>query len=242
MCLDNFGFVRSLPSPFLIHLPHIGLLASVIVLVLVDEVHEEEQIVGQIVLLLHVDVEPVGYSVQVVLADAADEAVLRELVLDALQLVAEGTEGVDDETLDDGQQDDNDEQEERNVEKDSHKLVVGAVRGLDDVTDATARPHALVEVEHEAGEHVVTLLVGVVALLALSHVELPEEVKGQHRVDVADNREQANGQHQLLAVVCDGLQDDPQGGDADSHVDEVGGEEEVVVVAKHREDEVEQQV
>ena len=46
----------------------------------------------------------------------------------------------------------------------------------------------------------------------------------------------------LLAVVGDGLEDDAEGGDADGDVDEVGREEEVVVVAEDGEDEVPQQV
>ena len=42
--------------------------------------------------------------------------------------------------------------------------------------------------------------------------------------------------------MSDGLQDDPEGSHADSHVQEVGGEEEVVVVAQDGEDKVEQLV
>ncbi len=97
--------------PFLIHIPDICLLASVIILVLVDQVHQEEQIVGQIVLLLHVNIKPVRYPVQVVLAYATYKAVVAQFILDALQLISQGTEGVNDETLDDGKQDDNDKQE-----------------------------------------------------------------------------------------------------------------------------------
>ena len=46
----------------------------------------------------------------------------------------------------------------------------------------------------------------------------------------------------LLAVVCDGLEDDAEGGDADGDVDEVCREEEVVVVSQDGEDKVPQQV
>ena len=48
--------------------------------------------------LLDVNVEAVRDLVQVVLADAADEAVVAELVFDALHHVTESTERVDDET------------------------------------------------------------------------------------------------------------------------------------------------
>lgn len=56
------------------------------------------QVVGEVVLLLDVDVEAVGDLVEVVLADAADEAVVAEVVLHALHHVTEGAERVDDET------------------------------------------------------------------------------------------------------------------------------------------------
>ena len=49
-------------------------------------------------LLLDVDVEAVGDLVEVVLADAADEAVVAQVVLHALHHVAQGAERVDDET------------------------------------------------------------------------------------------------------------------------------------------------
>ena len=225
--------------PFLVHVPYVGFLASIVVLVLVDEVHEEEEIVGQVVLLLHVDVEPVRYTVQVVLPYAADEAVVAQFVLHALQLVTQRAERVNDETLDDGEQDNNDEQEEGNVEEDADKFVLSAVRRLNNVTDTTSSTHSLVQVEHEAGEHVVALLVRVLSFLSLRNIELSEEVEGKHGVDVANDREEANGQHQLLPVVRDGLQDDPEGGHTDSNINEMGSEEEVVVVAKNGEDKVE---
>ena len=49
-------------------------------------------------LLADVDVEAVGHLVQVVLADATDEAVVLQLVLYALHLVSQGAEGVNNET------------------------------------------------------------------------------------------------------------------------------------------------
>jgi hypothetical protein len=50
------------------------------------------------VLFLHVNVESVRDLVQIVFSDAADEAIVAELVLDALHLVTERAEGVNDET------------------------------------------------------------------------------------------------------------------------------------------------
>ena len=56
------------------------------------------QVVGEVVLLLDVDVEAVGDLVEIVLADAADEAVVAQVVLHALHHVAQRAERVDDET------------------------------------------------------------------------------------------------------------------------------------------------
>ena len=89
-------------------------------------------------------------------------------------------------------------------------------------------------------EHVVALLVDL--LLLLGDVELPEEVEGDDGVDVDDDGEQPDREHELLAVVRDGLEDDPEGGDPNRDVDEVRREEEVVAVAEDGEDKVPQQV
>ena len=44
--------------PLLIHVPHKGLLPGVVALILVDKVHEEEEIVGQVMFLLNVGIKP----------------------------------------------------------------------------------------------------------------------------------------------------------------------------------------
>jgi len=46
----------------------------------------------------------------------------------------------------------------------------------------------------------------------------------------------------LFAVVSDGLQDDTEGSHSDGHVQQVSGEEEVVVVTQDGEDEIHQLV
>merc|ERR1711976_715094 len=176
---------EEVPAPFLIHVPHIGLLPGVVALVLVDQVHQEEQVVGQVVLLPHMSFKPMRHLVQIIFTDAANEAVASKLVLNSLKLVTKSTEGVNDETLDDGEQDERDE-EEGEVKEDSDVLVLRAIWGLNDVTDTAASSDALVQMEHKAGEHIVTLLVRVLTLLALGHIEFPEEVEGQDGVDVAD--------------------------------------------------------
>ena len=78
--------------------------------------------------------------------------------------------------------------------------------------------------------------------LFLGDVELPEEVERDHGVDVDDDGEEHDGEHELLAVVGDGLEDDAECGDAHGDVDEVRRKEEVVVVAEDGEDEVPKQV
>ena len=155
-----------------------------------------------------------------------------------MQLVTKGTKGVNDETLDDSQQDQGDEQEEGEVKDDPDVLVVCAVRGLDHVSNTTTSSHTLVHVEDEAGEDIVAHLVRILSFLALGHVELSEEVEGENRVDVADDGEKPDSEDQLLAVVGDGLQDDPKSRNSDGDVDQVSSKEEVVVVAEDGEDEV----
>ena len=148
---------EEVPCPALVHVPDQGLLASVVVLVLLDQVLEEEQVVCQVVLLLHVSLKPVRDLVEVVLANAADEAVILQLLLHAVHLVTEGSEGVNDEALNDGQEDECDEEVEGEVEDNPVVLQLVTVWRLDLVPDASARSDSLVEVEDEAGEHVVTL-------------------------------------------------------------------------------------
>ena len=72
-----------------------------------------------------------------------------------------------------------------------HDSAPEAPKGLTsrDISDSSAGPDSLVHVEDEAGEDVVAHLVGVLAFLALGHVELSEEVEGQDSVDVADDGE-----------------------------------------------------
>ncbi len=53
-------------------------------------------------------------------------------------------------TLNDGQKDDNDEEEEADIEEDSVDLVGITIWGFDLVTDTTTGPDTLVQVEHEA--------------------------------------------------------------------------------------------
>ena len=129
--------------PVLIHVPHQGLLASVVILILLNEVLHKEKIVGQIVFLLHVDVKAMGNLVKVVLCNATDEAVVFQFILHTLHLITQSTKGINNETLDDGQQDDNDEEEESDVEQDTVDFVIIAVRVLDFITDTTTSSYTL---------------------------------------------------------------------------------------------------
>ena len=52
-------------------------------------------------------------------------------------------------TLNDGQKNNDNEEEERNIEEDSVDFVLVAIGRLDFITNATAGPHALVQMEHE---------------------------------------------------------------------------------------------
>ena len=121
--------------------------------------------------------------------------------------------------------------EEGDVKENPDKLIVSTIRGLNDITNTTTSPHTLVEMEDKTGEHVMALLVRILTLFTLSHIELTEEVESQDSVDVADNWKQAHSEHQLLAIVGDSLQDDPQSRDTHSNINQVSSKEEVVVVA-----------
>lgn len=81
-----------------------------------------------------------------------------------------------------------------------------------------------------------TLLINFLVLLL--HVELSEEVERYDRVNVHDDGQQHDSQHQLLAVVRDRLQDRAQRLKADGHVQQMGGKEEVVEVTENGEGEV----
>ena len=74
------------------------------------------------------------------------------------------------------------------------------------------------------------------------NVKLAEEVEGDDGVDVTNDCQKTNGEDELFAIVSNGLKDDPESGDANGDVNEVGSEEEVVVVAEDGEDEVPQLV
>ena len=89
-------------------------------------------------------------------------------------------------------------------------------------------------------EHVVTFLIHFVVFFW--NVELSEKVESHHRVEVDNDGQQHDGEGQLLAVVRDGFQDDPEGSHSHGHVQQVGGKEEVVVVAQDGEDQVQQLV
>lgn len=86
----------------------------------------------------------------------------------------------------------------------------------------------------------VTLFVRFVILLL--YVEFSKEVEGYNCVDVHHDRQQHHRQDQLLPVVRYWLQDRSQGFETDRDVQQVSGEEEVVIVAENRKREVPQTV
>jgi len=156
---------------------------------------------------LDVSIEAVRNGIEEVFAYAANEAIGLHVFLDTFQLVTKFTKSVDNQTLNDGQQNDNDEEEEGDVEEDAVDFVIVAIWRFDFVTDTTTSSYTLVNVEDEAGQHVVTLPVDVVVFLL--DVELAEEVEGDDRVDVHDDGQQHERQDELLAVVGDRLKDGP---------------------------------
>ena len=100
--------------------------------------------------------------------------------------------------LNDGEHNDNDKEEEGDVKSKSEVKVLVS-RRLKFITDSTTGSDTCVEMELEAGEHVVALVV-ILAVLTLVVIAF-EEVEGQDRVEVDDDRQQTNSQHKLLAIV-----------------------------------------
>ena len=74
------------------------------------------------------------------------------------------------------------------------------------------------------------------------NVELTEEIESNNRINVYDNCKKHQCQNQLFAIMCDSLQNDFQGCNTDSDVEQMGGEEEVIVVSKNGEQKVSQLV
>lgn len=98
----------------------------------------------------------------------------------------------------------------------------------------------LVDVEDEAGQHVVAFAINVVILFL--DVKLAEEVEGDDRVDVHYDSQQHDRQEQLLSVVSDGLQDGAEGSHGYGYIQQMGREEEVVEIAQNGEGEVQERV
>jgi hypothetical protein len=86
----------------------------------------------------------------------------------------------------------------------------------------------------------VTFLVHFIVFSA--DVELSEEVEGDYGVDVDDDCEQHDCQHQLLSVVRYRLENSLQGGNRYSNIQQMSSKEEVVDIAQDGETEIPQTV
>lgn len=113
---------EKVPTSILVHVPDMGFLTRVLGLVFVDEIHQEEpskgvifsrvklqrvavdlfvwylQIIGQVVLFLHMDIESMRNLVQIILSNPANEAIVFKLVLHSLHLITKRTKRINDET------------------------------------------------------------------------------------------------------------------------------------------------
>ena len=72
----------------------------------------------------------------------------------------------------------------------------------------------------------------------LGHIKLSEEVERDHCVDVDDDGEKHDSEYELFSIVSDGFKNDPQSSHSNGHVQQMGGKEEIVVIAKDREYEI----
>jgi len=198
--------------------------------------HQEEHVVGEVMFILDVSLKSMRHFIEVVLANATYEAGRLQVLLDLLQLISELSKGVNDQTLDDGKQDNDDKEEESDVEEDAPNLVRITVRRLYLITYASSCSYTHIQVEYVTSEHVVALVIHFSILVF--NVELSEEDEGNDSVHVYNNTEQQYSQHQLFAIVCYRGQDGAQRLEADSHIQQMGGKEEIVEVAEQREGEV----
>merc|ERR1711899_142141 len=106
---------EKVPAPLFIHVPYVGFLTSIFRFILVNQVHKEKQIIGQIVFLLHVDIKTVWHTIQIIFANSTNETIVLQLIINTLHLVSKCAKSVNNETLNDGQKNDNDEEEETDV-------------------------------------------------------------------------------------------------------------------------------
>lgn len=93
--------------------------------------NEAETYVGKIVLFHDVLFETARHFIEIIFFIATNETVGLHFLGNRLQLATKLTEGVDDQTLKNSQQNDNDEEEERNVEHNSSVFVLFAFGRLD---------------------------------------------------------------------------------------------------------------
>lgn len=155
--------------------------------------------------------------IEIVFSNATNETVRFHVFFDRFELITKLSESVNNQTLNDGQKDNNNEEEESNVENDSIDFVVVSIGISNFVTDTTSSSYALIKMEHETCEHVVTLFVDFILLFL--DVKFTEEIKGNNGVDVDDNCEQHDSQHKLLAVVCYWLQNSSQCLETNSNIE-----------------------
>lgn len=142
---------EEVPATLLIHVPDVRFLTGVLCVRFVNQMHKEEHVVRQIVLLLDMRVEAMRHYIEKVFAHATYETVRLHVLLHRFQLITKLTECVDDQTLNDGQKDNNDKEEEGYVENDAIDFIFVADGVANFVTYTTTCSHTLVQMEYKAG-------------------------------------------------------------------------------------------
>lgn len=89
---------EKVPAPLLIHIPYVRFLTSVFRVRFIDQMHQEEHVIGQIVFLLYVCIESVRHFIEIILSYATNEAIRFHVLFNALQLITKLTERINNQT------------------------------------------------------------------------------------------------------------------------------------------------
>lgn len=89
---------EEVPATLLVHVPNKRFLTSVFCVGFVDQMHQEEHVIGQIVFLRHMGIEPMWHFVEIVLANTTNKAIGLHVLFYTLKLITKLTKSINDQT------------------------------------------------------------------------------------------------------------------------------------------------
>lgn len=78
--------------------------------------------------------------------------------------------------------------------------------------------------------------------ILLLHIKLPKEIESNDGINVYNNRQQHDSQDELLAIVCNRLQDCAQRLESNGNIQQMCGKKEIVEIAKDGKSEIPQRI